>query len=266
MMDTGTILTWTIEVLVFAVVIYAFVRFLQETRGSAVLKGFIFLFLLLGVGFVAIVRQFGLAHLEYIADQGLFIILIGLVVVFQPELRQVLVKLGEAKLFHRLTAESRVVRSVTDEIVQAAERLSRRGLGAIILVERSVGIGGFTEGGVILDAHVSAPLLVTIFFKDTPLHDGAVIIRRNRVVAAGCLLPLSQNPNLPERLGTRHRAAVGSTEENDAIAIVVSEETQRISAAVRGRMEEGVTPDRLHEILAHGAEEVRPSAARAGVA
>lgn len=248
-MDTGNILRIAIEVLVFALVIYAFIRFLQETRGSAVLKGFIFLVLMLGVGFITVVRQFRLDHLNYLADQGLFIMLIGLVVVFQPELRQVLVKLGEARVFHRLTRDERRSDSAIEAIVRAAQELSRRGLGALLLLERSVGIAGFTEGGVRLNAEISEALLVTIFFRDTPLHDGAALLRDGRIVAAACLLPLSEKPNLPARFGTRHRAALGATEENDAFAIVVSEESRRISVAYRGGIEEGITPDRLRQIL-----------------
>jgi diadenylate cyclase len=129
------------------------------------------------------------------------------------------------------------------------ERLSRRGFGGLIVVERNIGIGGFTEGATLVDAQLSAALLVTLFFKDAPLHDGAVLVRGSRIVAAGALLPLSENPNLPPRLGTRHRAAVGATEENDAIAIVVSEETRRITVVRRGRIEEGVSAERLLAVL-----------------
>ncbi|HMS16447.1 MAG TPA: diadenylate cyclase, partial [Planctomycetota bacterium] len=183
-------------------------------------------------------------------DQGLPLILIGLVVLFQPELRQVLVKVGDARLIAGSRGQSLTGRErIASEIVQAAERLSRRGLGAIIVLEREIGIASFTDGAVAMDSIVSAPLLVSIFFKDTPLHDGAVIIRGKRIAAAGAVLPLSDNLSLPVGLGTRHRAAVGATEENDALAVIVSEETQRISIAERGQVTLGVTGEQLRDAI-----------------
>ena len=242
------------EVLALASVIYIFIRFLQQTRGSGVLKGFVVMTIILALSFVAQLDKIGLKHLKYIADRGLSLFLITLVVLFQPELRQALVKLGETRFIRTLNKERRS-RSLVDEVTQAADRLSRRELGAIIVIERSVGISGFTEGGVQLDSIVSSPLLVTIFVENTPLHDGAVVIRGKRIVAAGCVLPLSDNPNLSTALGTRHRAALGVTEESDCIAIVVSEETSRISIAQRGQLEIGVTLDRLREVLTTHEEE-----------
>lgn len=237
------------EALVIAVAIYAFIRFLQETRGSAVMKGFIFMILLMAVGFITVVSYLGMIHLGFIARNSLTVVLMGLVVIFQPELRQALVHLGESRFLQRLSRTAGPRRTVIDEVVQAAQRLARRGRGAIILLERDVGIAGFTEGGVPLDAVVSNPLLVTIFFKDTPLHDGAVIIRGRRIVAAGCVLPLSENPTISKTYGTRHRAAIGATEENDAIAVVVSEETQRIAVAHRGALFPDVDERRLKDLL-----------------
>ncbi len=248
-MNWPEILRTCVEILVLATIIYAFIRFLQETRGSAVLKGFIVVVVVFVFGFVTLVQTADLERLAWIADQGLLLFLFGLVVVFQPELRQALVSLGESPFIRGFARRQR--QSVTEELVQAAARLSRAGLGAIILVERADGIGGFAEGAgaVMVDAQLSSPLLITIFSKDTPLHDGATLIRGARIIAAGCLLPLSENPNLSQTLGTRHRAALGAAEESDALAIVVSEETRRISVAQRGQLEVGVTLDRLREVL-----------------
>lgn len=247
-------LTIAVEVLILASVIYAFFRFLQETRGSAVLKGFILLTVLLAVGFFSLVDALNLVHLSFLADISPELFFLGLIVLFQPEIRQALVKLGETSFIRRLTRETRG-RLVVEEVTQAAERLRRRGLGAIIVIERSVGIAGFTEGGVSMDALVSAPLLLSIFITESPLHDGAVVIRGRRIVAAGCVLPLSENPNLSKALGTRHRAALGITEESDAIAVIVSEETSRISVAHRGELEIGIGSDRLRELLEVTEEE-----------
>lgn len=248
-MNWALILKLALEVAVMAALVYAFIRFLQETRGSGVMRGFVLALLILGVLFLTIVELLGLEHLAYIADQGLPLLLITLVVVFQPEIRQALVRLGESRLWWRGAAQAAQRERMPAEIAQAAERLARRGLGGLILIERGEGIAGFAEGGTNLDAEVSAALLVTLFFKDTPLHDGAVLIRSGRVAAAGCLLPLSENPNLPRSFGTRHRAAVGATEETDAVAVVISEETHRIAIVRRGRVEQNVTPERLREVL-----------------
>lgn len=236
-----------VEVAILTMILYAFIRFLQETRGSAVLKGFILVVAIVVVGFVTLVQALRLQHLQWIADRGLYLFLFGLLLVFQPELRQALVSLGESPLVRGFSR--RVRATVTEEIVNAVEKLARMGLGALIVVERSDGIGGFAEGAVRLDAVLSSPLLVTIFFKDNPLHDGAAIIRGDRIVAAGCLLPLSESPNLSQALGTRHRAALGAAEECDALVIIVSEETRRISLAQSGKLEIGVTPQRLREVL-----------------
>ena len=243
----GEVLRTTAEVVILGMIIYAFIRFLQQTRGSGVLKGFVIVVVLFVLGFVTLVRTAGLERLRWVADRGLQFILLGLIVVFQPELRQALVSLGESRIVRAFSKRRR--RSVTEELVQAAAKLSRSGLGAIILVERADGIAGYAEGATKIDAELSAPLLVTIFTRDTPLHDGATMIRGNRIVAAGCLLPLSQNPNLSQTLGTRHRAALGAAEESDCLAIIVSEETRRISIAQRGQLEVGVGLDRLREVL-----------------
>lgn len=235
------------EVVILGIIIYAFIRFLQQTRGSAVLKGFSIVVILFAVGFLTLVRTAELERLRWIADRGLQLILVALIVVFHPELRQALVSLGESRVVRAFSKRQR--RTVTEELVQAAAKLSRSGIGAIILVERSDGIAGYAEGATKIDGELSASLLVTIFTRETPLHDGATIVRGNRIVAAGCLLPLSQNPNLSQTLGTRHRAALGAAEESDCLAIIVSEETRRISVAQRGTLELGVSLDRLREVL-----------------
>ena len=262
-MPWATLLKIAVEVVVLAALVYAFLRFLQDTRGSGVMRGFVFALIILGAVFLVAVEMLGLEHLAYIADQGLPLLLITLVVVFQPEIRQALVRLGESRLLRRGSRRRSQRSGVAVEVSQAAERLARRGLGGLILIEREEGIAGFAEGATAIDAQVSAALLVSIFFKDAPLHDGAVIVRAGRIAAAGCLLPLSENPNLPRALGTRHRAAVGATEETDAVAVVVSEETQRIAIVMRGRIEEDVTPERLRALLETDEVAAAPSAAGA---
>jgi diadenylate cyclase len=253
------------ETLVLAVVIYAFIRFLQETRGSAVLKGLVVVVVSVVVVFVALVQTLELERLRWLAERGFGGLVFALIVVFQPEIRQALVSLGESPLVRGLARGRRQTRA--EEIVEAAFALAARGFGALILVERDDGLGGLAEGAVRLDASLSSALLATVFHKDTPLHDGAVLVRGDRIVAAGCLLPLSGNPNLAQTLGTRHRAALGATEESDAIAVVVSEETRRVSVARRGALELGVTPARLRELLeGPAADEVPEPAAKEAAA
>ena len=237
-----------IEVLLLAAVIYGFIRFLLETRGSGVLKGLIISLLTLAVTFIALVYVLKLRHLKYIAETGFTIFLTGLIILFQPELRQALVRLGATSFFKRASVGDEEIQ-VMEEIIQACKRLSRRRLGAIIVIEREIALPEIRGAATEVDAKVSSRLLHTIFFKDSPLHDGAVVIKDGRIAAAGCLLPLSDSPNIAQNLGTRHRAAVGVTAECDALAIVVSEETSRISVARDGRIEVGVKADRLREIL-----------------
>jgi diadenylate cyclase len=166
------------------------------------------------------------------------------IVLFQSDIRRALAHLGRAPFF-RYLAKGEAVDETIEEIAVAAQMLSSQRTGAIIVVERKIGLRNYIEGGIPLDARLSYDLLVTIFQVSTPLHDGAVIIQDNRVSAAACFLPLTVNPRLSRDLGTRHRAAIGLTEENDAVAVVVSEETGWISLVTEGRIERNLTPDRL---------------------
>jgi diadenylate cyclase len=170
----------------------------------------------------------------------------ALLVIFQPELRRALVRLGQSSLFGFLPHSRR---GVTNQILDAVATMSREKVGALIAIQREVGLRSYAEGGVRLDAEVSSALLVTIFRPNTPLHDGAVIIEGDRVVAAGCLFPLTENVDVGSGLGTRHRAAIGVTEDSDAIAIVVSEETGAVSFALKGQITRDVEPAELRMIL-----------------
>jgi diadenylate cyclase len=170
------------------------------------------------------------------------------IVLFQSDIRRALAHLGRAQFF-RYLAKGEVVDETVEEIAVAAQMLSGQRTGAIVVIERQIGLRNYAEGGIPLDATISYDLLVTIFQTTTPLHDGAVIIQENRVSAAACFLPLTVNPKLSKDLGTRHRAAIGITEENDAVAVVVSEETGWISIVLEGRIERNLTPDRLRTRL-----------------
>jgi diadenylate cyclase len=159
---------------------------------------------------------------------------IAFIIIFQPELRKALSQIGQSRVFNRFVSVDEF--GYLSEIQSAAERLSRKGLGSLIVIERNVGLKNFIETGTKIEANVSAELLETIFTPPSPLHDGAVILRGSQIVAAGCILPLSANPDLEKALGTRHRAAVGLSEESDSVVIVVSEETRQISLAEGGQL------------------------------
>lgn len=241
-------LTWRagVEILVLAVMYYVALRFVRGSRGAGILKG---LGLAVAVGIIGVLflaRFLRLRVLEGIAGEIVALFGFALLVIFQPELRRALVRLGQSPLFSFI-AHSR--KDVADHVTEAVAAMSRSKTGALIAIERDVSLRDYMEGGVRLDAEVTSALLVTIFNPASPLHDGAVIIQGDRVVAAGCLFPLTENVEAGSGLGTRHRAAIGITEDSDAIAIAVSEETGAISLAVKGKLSSGLEPENLRTIL-----------------
>jgi diadenylate cyclase len=197
--------------------------------------------------------------LQFVLEYGA----IALLVVFAPELRAALAHLGQAR-FARVFRQMEQ-REVAEEIVEAVERLSRSGIGAIIAIERDVPLDQWAESGSLMEAKVSADLLLTIFTPYSPLHDGAVIIRGDLIIAAGCILPLSQKPLADRALGTRHRAALGLSDESDALVVVVSEERSTISVAERGRLWRDITTAELRDLLS-GRAPSRPALASVGTA
>lgn len=231
-----------IQILLVTYALYRVLLLLRGTRAIQVLLG---VFLLAIVYGVARLLDFTLitAILSTVFTYGAF----AAIVVFQPELRSALAQLGRSPLWRFL---GRLQESeVAEEITAAAERLARRKIGAIVAIEREVGLGEYVETGTRIDAKVSAELLATLFTPYSPLHDGAVVVQRGKIAAAGCILPLTQFPVPDKTLGTRHRAAIGLSEETDALVAVVSEETGQISVAEGGRLDRNLTPERLREIL-----------------
>jgi diadenylate cyclase len=237
--------------LVAAILYRVFVMF----RGTRAVQMFVGLAVMIGVTVLA--RRLELRTVGWILDDFWSFWVIGLVVLFQPELRQALTRMGQGGLLQSLLGTARAQRAhVADEIGGAVEALAARRVGALIVVERVTGLRHYADLGVGIDALVSADLLVSLFQPASPLHDGAVLVQGNRIVAAACFLPLSRNPHIGRSLGTRHRAALGVTEEADAVAVAVSEETGRVSVSVEGHMEfladaERAGP-RLQELLAAG--------------
>lgn len=233
-----------------ALVAYLIYRILLLWTGTRAFQIFFGLLLLVAVYAVAQLLEFGL--ITYILSQVFTYGAFALIVVFQPELRNALAQLGRSRFWRILPKMEGV--DVAEEIAAAAERLSRAKIGAIIAIEREVGLGEYAETGTPISARVSADLLTTIFTPYSPLHDGAVIVRGDQIVAAGSILPLTQFPISDKSLGTRHRAAIGLSEETDAYVVVVSEETSQISLAHRGVLRRGLDPERLRARLEEGRE------------
>lgn len=224
-----------VEFILIWIVVYGLVRFVQGTRAAGVLKG---LLLVLVVGTLAVrVMSAGdsFTRLAFLFDRLLALFAIVMVVVFAPELRRALSRLGETQIIR--SADTQRLGGVVSDIAQACTYLAKQRFGALIVLERRVGLRGLIQGGTTLDAEVSTRLLQTIFFPGSALHDLAVIIRGTRAVAAGVQLPLAEPSEMPDpQLGSRHRAAVGIARESDAIVVVVSEETGFIRLAERGRL------------------------------
>jgi diadenylate cyclase len=243
-----------IDIALVAIVVYRILVMFRGTRAVQMLTGLACL-----VAGSLLARRLELYSTQWILDNFWSLWVIALVVLFQPELRRALARIGEGRVLANVFGASRVERAhVIDEIVDAVESLTARRIGALVVIERSAGLRQYAELGVALDALVSADLLTSLFLPYSPLHDGAVFVHDDRVVAAGCFLPLSRNVHVGRQLGTRHRAALGVTEETDAIAVVVSEETGRISLAVDGHIETLGGPDvlrrRLDTLLGIAAE------------
>lgn len=234
------------EIFIIFLMLYFVLRFMQGTRGVGVMRGLVFVLVIATVMLLFIVRSLQLYTVDWLLTEFLPMITLPFIILFQPELRRALVRLGENP-FLGLFFKGEV--PMLDEVVEAASVLSRNRLGGIIAIERKVGLDHFVEAGTRVDANISSNLINTIFWPGSPLHDGAVIIQQQRIVAAGCLLPLSDSPTMDKTLGTRHRAGMGLTEETDAISIIVSEETGVISLAVKGQITSGLDEKGLRKTL-----------------
>jgi diadenylate cyclase len=255
-------LTWwdLVDILVVSVLIYEVLKLIRGTRavqmglGAGVLVGLYYL------------SQWG--HLEtvnWLIRNLAGYIVFAVIVLFQADIRRALAHLGRAPFFRYFAKQESAEESV-EELVVAASMLSSQRTGAIIAIERQIGLRNYVEGGIPLDAVLTYDLLLSIFQPSSPLHDGAVIVQEDRVAAAACFLPLTVNPKLSKELGSRHRAAIGLTEENDSVAIVVSEESGAISIVADGQIERGLTPDalrtRLRSLILHQQPQGSPREAQ----
>jgi len=225
-----------VEFLLIAFVIYKILYYLRGTRAANVLAGLVVAFLALSI----IANSLGFTVLRWLLDNFLSLMAFTIIVVFQPELRRAFAQLGSFTLFQHNRK-----RETINELVQAVTAMASRKTGAIIVIERRIGMRAIVEDAVKLDCKLNALLLQSIFYPNSPLHDGAVIIREDRIVAARAILPLSRDANLSRTMGTRHRAALGITEETDAAVVVVSEETGDISIACQGEIMRGLSENAL---------------------
>jgi len=243
-----TIIKAIIDIGIVSYVIYKVIVLVKETRAWNLIKGILFILVSAELS-----KILGLKTIAYILNNIITVAAIALVVLFQPELRRGLEVIGRSRfkeLFGFDEANTRVqITAVIEEIVKACLEMSRTYTGALIVVERDTKIGEIINTGTQLESNITSELLINIFTPNTPLHDGAVIIRDNKIKAAACFLPLTDNPNLSKELGTRHRAALGITEVSDSIAIVVSEESGKISFALNGGLTRNLTSDTLRKAL-----------------
>jgi len=235
-----------IDILIVAIAFYKLFMLIRETRAEQLTKGIFALFV-----FTKISQWLELFTINWLLKQIMTVGTLAILIVFQPELRRALEYIGRSRFFTKSFVEIKdeSLSMVVNEIVEAAASLSRQKIGALIVIERKTGLSEVVETGTKIDGKVSSDLLINIFIPNTPLHDGAVIIKEDRIKAAGCFLPLTDNMSLSRDLGTRHRAALGISEKSDGLAIVVSEETGAISIAENGSLARYLDIKTLEQIL-----------------
>ncbi len=230
------------DIALVTLITYRLLLILKGTKAAKMLLGLVVLLL---VSFGS--RYFELYTMEWLIQSFLSQLVIALIILFQPEIRRVLAQMGEARLFQSFTS-AEDMRTI-EEIVRAAVSLANRNIGSLIVIEREISLNEYIEVGVPVDAKVSKELLLSIFHPSSPIHDGAVIIKSNRIIAAGCFLPIALETDISKALGTRHRAGIGVTEETDAVVIVVSEETGNISLAIGGSLQTHTSVTSLRDQL-----------------
>jgi len=240
-------LSTSIDILVVAYCIYKILQWIRETKAWTLFKGFLIVILVYGIA-----TLLNLQTILWVMKTTSSIGLIAIVVIFQPELRKALEQIGKGKYLAFLKGADKNIINLSansaEEIVKAAKVFSENRTGALIVIEQNVSVWEPGSSGTALDAIISSQLLINIFEHNTPLHDGAVIVRHNRIIAAACILPLTQE-EIGKEFGTRHRAAVGQSEESDAYVLVVSEETGRISGAIGGRLQINLSEKQVRELL-----------------
>jgi diadenylate cyclase len=234
------------EIFIIFIVLYTILRIMQGTRGAGILRGLAFTIVIATIIILFFIKKLELYTVNWLITEFLPVLIIPVIILFQPEFRRALIKLGHSPFF-RMFIKAEI--HIANEIANTVTALSNKRIGGLITIERDDGLGVYIERGVKINSDISSDLISTIFWPGTPLHDGAVIIQGFKIAAAGCLFPLTENENISKTCGTRHRAGIGITEETDAISIIVSEETGLVSVAVGGVLNEDVTADELKKKL-----------------
>jgi len=242
-MDSITIRN-AVDIAIVSYLFYKIMTMVRRTRAIQLLKG---LLVLLVVAFISNLLQ--LQTVSWLLSQFQTMLLVALPIIFQPELRRALERLGQGSFFSHQVMDQETFQRMVEEIVRAVQIMAKTQIGVLLVLERDTGLNEYADTGIIVNAEVSCELLENLFFPKAALHDGATIIRGNHVYAAGCFLPLSENPNISKSLGTRHRAALGLSEVSDAFIIVVSEETGVISVVEEGRITRYLNDDTLRNML-----------------
>lgn len=246
-----------IDVGIVSYIIYKMILLVRGTRAVQLLKGILVL-----IAVWAISTWFNLYTLKWVMNQMFTFGVVSVLIIFQPELRRVLEQLGRGKLFSRTSSlDKDVLNDMIVNIMKAVQNMAGRKVGALIVFERSTGVSELIESGIQMESRITSELLLNIFTPNSPLHDGAVIIRGNQIMAAGCYLPLSENPFISKELGTRHRAAIGVSEVSDAISVIVSEETGQVSLALNGMIVRDIKEESLISKL---FEELTPNSKENG--
>jgi len=234
-----------LDIFIVAVILYKVYEMLQDTRAITLVKGVLVL-----LGVTILCSWLELHVMSWLLQKSVTLLFVALPIVFQPELRRALEHLGQGKfLAPSVTLDDDEARSVVNELAKAVKVLSTNKIGALLVIERDMGLNDISGTGIQIDGLVTADFLMNVFIPNTPLHDGAAVIRGKRLIAAGCLLPLTENRSLSTELGTRHRAAIGLSEQCDALIVVVSEETGTVSVAENGRIRRHLDMDRLKAAL-----------------
>jgi len=237
-------ITSIIEILIVAYLIYRLYNMIRETRAEQLVKGLVMMLLLIPLSYLL-----NFTMLYSILSKTITVGVLSVFIIFQPEIRRALEQLGRSAFKESMAGTSTETARALEEIVTAAVNLSATKTGALIAIEQNTMLGDISGTGTQIDARVSAPLIENIFYPNTPLHDGAMIVRNNRIYAAGCVLPLTNSMEISKKLGTRHRAGIGLTEVSDAAVVIVSEETGVISLALNGKLVRNYDGDRLLAIL-----------------
>ncbi|HUS91507.1 MAG TPA: diadenylate cyclase [Phycisphaerae bacterium] len=235
-----------VQLLLIGGVVWMAKRFLRGTRGARLLKGAALLLGTVYIGIRLLPKNEDWKRIEFLYGHFLVFVFVAVVVAFQPELRRALIQIGQARLFHGGLGEAE---QLIDALCESATYLSRNKIGAVLAVERSVGLGAIIESGTPIQGVLSPALLNTIFYPGSALHDMGVVVREGRIAAAGCQFPLAESDEVDPSLGSRHRAALGLAQDSDALVLVVSEETGRVSLACEGQLYLGLPPDSLREML-----------------